>query len=178
LFLCEFNLNSFFSLLQIRFLFFLCLFCSFILNIDLFVEFYLFIYLFFIYFFFIFLFFLFFIFFVDTTARGVRGIWKDRFFFGSLAAKNLNFIFKFFSAKQNKPNFRENAFPHKKDIEEQVCFFCFLFCFVFFQIFLLFFAVYGIASHVDGALVATTGLDAITRVWDLRSGSNVITFKG
>jgi U4/U6 small nuclear ribonucleoprotein PRP4 len=31
-------------------------------------------------------------------------------------------------------------------------------------------AVYGLAFHCDGALVATAGLDATCRLWDLRSG--------
>ena len=31
-------------------------------------------------------------------------------------------------------------------------------------------SVYGLASHPDGALAATGGLDALVRLWDLRSG--------
>ena len=30
----------------------------------------------------------------------------------------------------------------------------------------------------DGALVATTGLDAYGRIWDLRTGRNVLTLEG
>ena len=34
-------------------------------------------------------------------------------------------------------------------------------------------ALYGIAFHPDGSLVATAGLDAVIRVWDLRSGKSI-----
>ena len=34
-------------------------------------------------------------------------------------------------------------------------------------------ALYGIAFHADGSLVATTGLDCLIRLWDLRSGKAV-----
>jgi U4/U6 small nuclear ribonucleoprotein PRP4 len=39
-------------------------------------------------------------------------------------------------------------------------------------------APYGIAFHTDGALVATGGLDAVVRLWDLRSGRSVWNMRG
>jgi U4/U6 small nuclear ribonucleoprotein PRP4 len=34
-------------------------------------------------------------------------------------------------------------------------------------------AVYGFAFHVDGALACSAGLDAVARLWDLRSGKAI-----
>ena len=39
-------------------------------------------------------------------------------------------------------------------------------------------AVYGVAFHPDGSLCASAGFDAITRIWDCRTGRNILTFQG
>jgi U4/U6 small nuclear ribonucleoprotein PRP4 len=38
--------------------------------------------------------------------------------------------------------------------------------------------VYGVAFQCDGSLIATTGLDAIGRIWDLRSGKPIWLMRG
>lgn len=38
--------------------------------------------------------------------------------------------------------------------------------------------VYSIAFQCDGSLLASGGLDALGRIWDLRTGHNIITLKG
>lgn len=38
--------------------------------------------------------------------------------------------------------------------------------------------VYCVAFHPDGSLCASGAYDAITRVWDCRSGRNIMTFQG
>ena len=39
-------------------------------------------------------------------------------------------------------------------------------------------ALYGIAFHPDGSLVATAGLDCLIRLWDLRSGKAIQLLQG
>merc|ERR1711972_1099185 len=37
---------------------------------------------------------------------------------------------------------------------------------------------YSLAIHCDGSLLASGGLDNTTRIWDLRTGSSIMTLKG
>ena len=39
-------------------------------------------------------------------------------------------------------------------------------------------AVYGISWHPDGALIATAGLDAFGRIWDVRIGKAIQLLRG
>ncbi|PWA96383.1 G-protein beta WD-40 repeat-containing protein [Artemisia annua] len=39
-------------------------------------------------------------------------------------------------------------------------------------------SVYGLAFHNDGSLAASCGLDALARVWDLRSGRSILALEG
>ena len=37
---------------------------------------------------------------------------------------------------------------------------------------------YSVAFHSDGSLCASGGFDAVTRLWDCRTGRNVLTLQG
>ena len=39
-------------------------------------------------------------------------------------------------------------------------------------------AVYSLAFQGDGSLAASGGMDAVGRVWDVRSGRNIMTLEG
>ena len=39
-------------------------------------------------------------------------------------------------------------------------------------------SVYGLDFHRDGSLAASCGLDALARVWDLRTGKSILALEG